>query len=154
VQFLGSNIIRVFEDSIIRLSFKEAELNLDKGAAAAILRNIGSLIKAMDQTFSVKSGTVVAGVRGTSFFVKREDPITTYFCLCNGRIDMGDQEGRFSQPMESSHHNAVRISETGGQMEVRKAPLLYHSDEGMEALAARIGQTIDWDRVEGYGKSY
>ncbi len=154
IQFLGSNIIRVFEDSIIRLSFDDAELNLDRGAAAAILRNIGSLIRAMDHSFSIKSGTVVAGVRGTSFFVKREDAVTTYFCLCNGKIDMKDREERFSLPMESSHHNAVRISESKGQLEVSKAPLLYHNDKDMEALAARIGQTIDWGEVEGYGSSY
>lgn len=148
VQFLGSNIINIFEDSILRISFRDSTVSLDRGAAAAILRNIGTLIQSMDDVFSIQSGTVVAGIRGTSFYMQREDADTAYFCLCNGEIHLSDSEDRYSQSMSSTHHNAVRITEQNRQIEVRKAPMLYHTDSGMEALASQIGQTMDWTRVE------
>ena len=148
VQFLGSNIIKIYEDSIIKLSFSDSTISLDRGAAAAVLRNIGSLIQNMDDVFSIKSGTVVAGIRGTSFYVKREDADTSYFCLCNGEISLTDSSGKFSQPMKNTHHGAVRIFEKNNQVEVSRAPMLYHSDEAMEALASRINEKMDWTSVE------
>jgi len=148
VQFLGNNIIKIFEDSILRISFKDSTISLDRGAAAAVLRNIGSLIKSMDDVFSIQSGTVVAGIRGTSFYMRREDAETAYYCLCNGEIQLSDSEGKYSQHMKSAHHSAVRITEKNRQIEVRKAPLLYHTDSDMEALASTIGQTMDWTHVE------
>jgi hypothetical protein len=148
IQFLDSNIIKVYEDSIIRLSFSKSTISLDRGAAAAILRNIGSLIQGMDDVFSIQSGAVVAGIRGTSFYMQREDADTAYFCLCNGEINMSDSNGKYSQPMKHTHHGAVRISEKNNQIEVSQAPMLYHTDEDMEALASRLGEKMDWTRVE------
>ncbi len=148
IQFLGSNIIKIFEDSILRISFRDSTVSLDRGAAAAVLRNIGTLIQSMDDVFRIESGAVVAGIRGTSFYMQREDADTAYFCLCNGEIHLGDSEGKYSQLMQNTHHGAVRITEQNRQIEVRKAPMLYHTDSAMEALASAIGQTMDWTRVE------
>ncbi|MBF9018059.1 MULTISPECIES: FecR domain-containing protein [unclassified Oceanispirochaeta] len=150
IQFLDSNIIRVFEDSIIRISFSNSTVSLDRGAAAAVLRNLSSLIQTMDDVFTIKSGTVVAGIRGTSFYVKREDADTSYFCLCNGKIHLSDGNDQFSKDLESTHHLAVRISEKNRQLEVSNAPMLYHSDKDMEDLAGVIGQKMDWNAVESY----
>lgn len=150
IQFLDSNVIRIFEDSIIRLSFSKSTVSLEKGAAAAVLRNLSGLIQTMDDVFTIKSGTVVAGIRGTSFYVKHEDADTSYFCLCNGKIHLSDENGQFSKDLESSHHSAVRISESNNQLEVSKASMLYHSDKDMEDLAGVIGQKMDWNTVESY----
>ncbi|QEN08419.1 hypothetical protein EXM22_10640 [Oceanispirochaeta crateris] len=148
IQFLGSNIIKIYEDSILRISFTDSTISLDRGAAAAVLRNIGTLIQNMDDVFTIQSGTVVAGIRGTSFYMQREDADTSYFCLCNGEIDLSDSNGKFSQPMKNIHHGAVRISEKDNQIEVSRAPMLYHTDSDMEALASRIGEKMDWTHVE------
>lgn len=148
IQFLDSNIIRVFEDSIIRLSFSNSTVSLDRGAAAAVMRNLGSFIQTMDDIFTVKSGTVVAGIRGTSFYMRREDADSAYFCLCNGNIHLSDINNQFSKDIESTHHSAVRIRENNRQLEVSQAAMLYHSDEEMENLAAVIGQKMDWNSVE------
>lgn len=150
IQFLGSNVIRVFENSIIRLSFSESTVSLEKGAAAAVFRNLSGLIQSMDDVFTIKSGTVVAGIRGTSFYVKQEDAYTSYFCLCNGKIHLSDEDGQFSKDIESNHHSAVRITENKNQLEVSQASMLYHSDKDMEDLAAVIGQKMDWNSVENY----
>lgn len=150
IQFLDSNVIKIFEDSIIRLSFSNSTVSLEKGAAAAVLRNLSGLIQTMDDVFTIKSGTVVAGIRGTSFYVKQEDPNTSYFCLCNGKIHLSDGDGQFSKDLESSHHSAVRITENNNQLEVSQAPMLYHSDKDMEDLAGVIGQKMDWNSVESY----
>jgi hypothetical protein len=33
-------------------------------------------------------------------------------------------------------------------MSVNTAPLLYHTDGDVEAIAARIGEKIDWTRID------
>ena len=45
ITFLGSNIIRIFDDTIMRISFSEAMVNVERGTAAAVLRNIKTLLK-------------------------------------------------------------------------------------------------------------
>ncbi len=148
IQFLGSNIIRIFEDSIIRLSFADSTISVDRGAVAAVLRNLGDFVKTMDDVFRINSGTVVAGIRGTSFYVKRESPDTSYFCLCNGEITLSDGRENFTRKLTATHHNALRISRNDGGLEVSSPGMLYHDDAGMEELAGEIGQEMDWTRVE------
>ncbi|MDC7242365.1 MAG: FecR family protein, partial [Spirochaetales bacterium] len=140
IQFLGANVIRIFEDSIIRLSFAESTVSVDRGAVAGVLRNLGDFIRAMDDTFHINSGTVVAGIRGTSFYVRQESPDTSYFCLCNGKITLTDGKGNFTRELESTHHDSLRIRRNENAVEVSSPGMLYHGDEGMEALAASIGQ--------------
>ncbi len=148
VTFLGGNIIRVFENSLLKVSFSEAMVSLDRGTAAAVLRNIATLIKKEMGLFQVESGNVVAGIRGTSFFLTKEDPTTTYFCLCNGSITLQDTSGTLELPVKSSHHHAVRISESGGSVIMSQAEMAYHTDGDMENLAAQIGQEMDWNTIE------
>ena len=148
ITFLGGNIIRVFENSLLKVSFSDAMISLDRGTAAAVLRNIATLIKKEMGLFQVESGNVVAGIRGTSFFLTKEDPTTTYFCLCNGSITLQDTTGTLELPVKSSHHHAIRISESGGSVIMSQAEMAYHSDEDMEKLAAQIGQKMDWEHQE------
>ena len=147
VTFLGSNIIRVYENSIIKVSFSDAMLAVDRGAAAAIFRNILTLLME-DKPFRVESGNVIAGIRGTSFYLNRESATSTYFCLCNGALDVGDLDGRVELSLKATHHSAIRIREQNGAISMSRAPLEYHSDEEMENLAARIGQKMNWTRQE------
>jgi hypothetical protein len=150
ITFLGSNIIKIFEGSLMKISFTEAMISVDRGAAAAVLRNIKSLLNKENDLFQVESGNVVAGIRGTSFYLNTETPDTTYFCLCNGSLNITDSQGSLEIPLQATHHNAIRIhSQNGGEGSIMsKAIMEHHNDDEMEALAAKIGQTIDWTKQE------
>ena len=144
ITFLGQNIIRVYENSLIRLSFSEAMISVDRGTAAAVLRNIKTLLKKEGDLFEVESGNVVAGIRGTSFFLAKEDPETTYFCLCNGSIKISDPTENLEIPLQAVHHKGIRLKEINNQVQLSRAGMEYHSDEDLENLAARIGQEMVW----------
>ena len=90
----------------------------------------------------------MAGVRGTCFFVKVEDDNSTYVCCCNGSLHLEGVVGEFSKNIAGSHHREVRVTRAGGETEVSSAPLLYHTDEDVEAIAAKIGETIDWTKID------
>lgn len=144
ITFLGDNIIRIYENAFMKISFKDAVITVDRGAAAAVLRNLGGLLEKNDDVFQVESGNVVAGIRGTTFFLKKEDADTTYFCLCNGAIDLSDTQGRLDLPLQAVHHNALRVHERDGRITMSKALMENHTDAQMEALAGRIGQSMNW----------
>ena len=149
ITFMGSNIIKIFDDTIMRISFSEAMVNVERGTAAAVLRNIKTLLKKEDDLFHIESGNVVAGVRGTSFFIKREDNQTTYFCLCNGALDISDPQGRIEIPLRATHHSAIRLREDqDGEISMSRATMEYHTDRDMEELAGKVGLKMDWYRQE------
>ncbi len=148
VTFLGGNIIRIYENSLMKISFSEAMISLERGTAAAVLRNISSLLKKETELFEVESGNVVAGIRGTSFFLTKEDADTTYFCLCNGSITVHDTNQTLEMPLTAIHHKAIRLRESRGSVSMSQAEMAYHTDEDMEHLAAQIGRKMDWTTVE------
>jgi hypothetical protein len=122
---------------------------LKKGAIAMVLRNLGPFVANPGELrFSIRTSNTVAGVRGTCFFVKVEDDNNTFVCCCNGTLHLEGTSGEFTQNIAGSHHREVRVTSSGGGVSLTAAPLLYHTDADVEAIAARIGETIDWTKID------
>ena len=144
VVFEGKNIFRIMESTIaeIRISAEAPEIQLEKGAVAALFNKLDALTS--NEPFRVKTQTTVASVRGTAFFIKTIDTSTTYVCLCNGELELAEGDGNNAGDYSSGHHTAVYFKEADGITEVLEAPMLYHSDEDMESLADHIDEKIYW----------
>jgi hypothetical protein len=108
-----------------------------------LVSNPGDQVK-----FSIATSTAVAGVRGTCFFIAVEDDDHTYICACNGQIRLEGAGQSFTQNLASSHHQELRVSRSASGISVGAAPLEYHTDGDVEAIAARIGETIDWTKLD------
>jgi hypothetical protein len=149
VVFNTRNIVHMTGGTILRFDPNQLSrgATLEKGAIAMVLRNLAA-VKGSEVRFSVKTSTTVAGVRGTCFFVKVEDNNNTFICCCNGAIHLEGDGGAFAQNLRSSHHQEVRVTRAQSGISVGAAPMLYHTDEDVEAIAARIGERIDWTKVD------
>jgi hypothetical protein len=122
---------------------------LKTGAIGMVLRNLAPTAGGQGELrFSIRTSTTTAGVRGTSFFVKVEDQDTTYICCCNGAIHLEGADGQFSQNIAAPHHRGIRISRRGSAVTPVPAGMLYHTDGDVESVAARIGEIVDWSRIE------
>lgn len=148
IVFLKRNIVQIQSDSIAVLNFGEIGrgIQLESGALAAVLKNLAPT-KTADR-FQIDTPTIVAGVRGTSFYVKVLNINSTYFCLCNGAVHLQDSAGNHTMTLEAAHHAAVEYNREDGIFRVTKRPLLYHTDAQMQALANKIGYTIDWKKPD------
>ncbi len=148
--FQEKNIIKIMEEGDITLNITDElrVVEMRAGALGNVLRKLTKLSKAENPLFQIRTPTTVASVRGTVFFVKMESPEKTYICDCDGVVEISDPEGAQTQKVEAAHHAGFRYYRDGGKIVVRKAGLLYHDDKGVEALAAKIGETIDWKKVE------
>lgn len=141
------NIFRLGKATTLRfmLTPTSGELQLEKGWFAGISKKLFS----RESTYRIKTPTVVASIRGTSFCGKVEKPESTYFCVCNGSIELtGDRTQR--ERVTSFHHAARRFTRgADGRITIDANPgLLYHDDAGLEALAKKIGLTIDWTEAD------
>ncbi len=140
------NVMRIRENSVIVVEVTRAarRVELRAGTFAAVLNNLSSDAFGDTPGFFLRTRGAVAGVRGTSFFASVESPNSTYICTCNGSLSLNHE----SFPAFSTnyyHHGARRfVTAPDGSVTVEVAPLLYHTDEQMEELAARIGATIPW----------
>ena len=147
--FNSKNIIHMAEGTVLRFDPKALSrgATLQKGAIAMVLRNLQA-IQGSDLRFAIRTSTAVAGVRGTCFFVSVEDENATYICSCNGAIYIEGDGGQFTQNIAAPHHREFRITRTGTSISVNAAPLLYHTDGVVEAVAAKIGETVDWTKID------
>lgn len=149
IVFNARNIVHMTADTVLR--FDPSQLSrgatLQKGAIAMVLRNLAAL-QGSEVRFSIKTSTAVAGVRGTCFFVKFEDSHATFICCCNGAIHLEGEAGEFSQNLTSPHHEELRVTRSPSGLSVGAASLLYHTDGDVEAIAVRIGESVDWTRVD------
>jgi len=49
----------------------------------------------------------------------------------------------------SSHHSARRFKkDSKGAITIETAGLAYHDDSGVEALAKKVGEVIDWSKPD------
>jgi hypothetical protein len=151
----GKNLLGLAPDTrlLYRVTTRESNLELSKGAFGALLRNrdaTGDVI--------IKTPTVTASIRGTIFYIAAESQDKTYACTCNGRIRFKPERGGgiLSKPSKESvekqvaacHHEAYYFTAEKGTTKIEKAGLKYHSDEAMNKAAAVIGETIDWTKIE------
>jgi hypothetical protein len=148
IEFNTRNVIKLAEKT--SLVFNPGNLQtgseLRQGALTLVLKKIAP--GANGQAFRVRTASAVAGVRGTSFFIKVESDTRTYVCACNGDVEVLDTDGGTLQDLAASHHKAVWISSPTGTAQLADAPLLYHTDADMQQTAADIGVTINWNVID------
>ena len=154
VIFKEKNIIHIGENSNADLNITEKlkKIKLNSGFLINILKNLEKLANSMLKSYTVETSTAVAGVRGTSFFVKVEDPNNTYICDCNGIVEVQNIKGSEKQTVKASHHQAVRLTKTDKDILVKPAPMLYHTDKDLEDLASKIDVHIDWTKIDDSSK--
>lgn len=142
------NIFRIGAGSKLtyKISTDSNLIEVERGWFAGVTRKI--FTKQLE--YLIKTPTVTAGVRGTSYCAKVESANKTYFCVCNGTIELKDDPGKPGEKVAAAHHAARRFTrDKSGKIATDKNPgLLYHDDKGLEALAKKIGESVDWTKVD------
>lgn len=91
--------------------------------------------------FQVQTPTVLAGVRGTVFFLRVYDEERTYLCNCNGKIDLYDAaSGRELRGVSSVYHTAFQLSRANGGVQIERSRLLYHEDPDILRMSGRFSR--------------
>lgn len=146
IVFGRGNIFRIEENTITTISIgpENREIDLRAGAIDAVFGKLQSL-GGPEREFRLTTPSIAAGVRGTVFYVKIEDPSTVYFCTCHGKIHQHDPESGIDKTVTSYHHKAYRYSTGSGVTEAVQADMLYHTDEQMDAIAETVDVTIPWN---------
>ncbi|OHD14179.1 MAG: hypothetical protein A2Y41_05605 [Spirochaetes bacterium GWB1_36_13] len=142
------SILQIHSLSKISLDFSDKIklIDLVSGEMSAVL-NKGNEKK----EHMVRTPVSLAGVRGTSFFIKIESSAQVFFCTCNGTIEhKTSKEDKTGETVSATHHLAKRfIKESNGQINIDNNPgMLYHTDQDIEELAKNIGVVIDWTKVD------
>lgn len=145
--FDGRNAVRVSQNSLALLDFSRLvkEIDLKKGGVASVLKKLEKLTDR--DSFRVTAPTATAGVRGTSFCVWT-DETTSYICACNGTVSTVDASGANEEILSSAHHTARLYTRDGGSITKVPAGLAHHDDASVQAVADRIGYTIDWSKAD------
>ncbi|HOP65250.1 MAG TPA: FecR family protein [Spirochaetota bacterium] len=142
------NIIRIKENTrlILHITSRDSFLQIDKGWLAGVTKEKFTT----EGKYNVKTPTVVAAVRGTSFCVKVENDKNTYFCVCNGTINLTGSGMDKGEDVTAAHHAATRFTlRSDGSIATDNNPgLLYHGDAGLEELAGVINEKIDWSKPD------
>lgn len=130
---------------VFNISKDRNELTLEKGWFAGITRKVFSA----KGKYILKTPTVIAAIRGTSYCVKVENPKSTYFCVCNGTIGLEGSGEEKSTDVSAAHHSAKRfeMNEKGKLVIDKTVGMLYHTDENLEKLASIISEKIDWKKA-------
>jgi hypothetical protein len=148
VVFADRNVFRVGASSVVKIDFSQSRktVSLDKGEFTSVLKKLAQLTG--DSSFVLKTPTVNAGVRGTSFHVTT-DGTNSYFCTCNGSVDLDDGTPADFVALTNAHHGArVYTRQSDGSVVVTKAGLIGHTDANLETLGRRIGVAIDWSKPD------
>lgn len=147
VAFDGKNIFRLGENTVVKVDFSELRkvVVLQNGNFTSVLRNLAKGVGS--DAFQLKTPSVAAGVRGTSFCVWVKDDLT-YFCTCNGSVALQDSSGGNPFLTNNAHHGAKVYTKTATGYTVQDAGLEHHTDADLESLAKEIGETIDWTKVD------
>lgn len=150
IVFDEKNILKIFENSETILDFtaKTKGIYLKTGAIASVVKRLIRFADLKKYRYAVRTPTAVAGVRGTSFYVRVENSDSTYICCCNGVICLEDSTGEDLRQIEASHHNAVRLKRIEDRVLMSPEGLLYHTDQGIERLAEKINVRIDWKKID------
>jgi hypothetical protein len=148
IEFNGRNAIRLSENTTLVFNPRNLQTGseLRQGALTLVLKRLSP--GENGEGFLVRTPSAVAGVRGTSFFMKVESPTSTYVCACNGAVQVLGEDGSLLRELASAHHKGLRIEGTGGAPSVSDAPRLYHTDADLEKVAAVIGYKIDWSVID------
>ncbi len=148
IEFNARNAVRLSENTTLVFNPRnfQSGSELRQGALTLVLKQLSR--GAGGEGFLVRTPSAVAGVRGTSFFMKVESPTSTYVCACNGAVQVLGADGSLLKDLVGSHHRGARIQQAGATPQLTDAPLLYHTDADLEKVAADIGYKIDWNVVD------
>lgn len=152
ITFGSKNIFRVEENTLTTISIGEEKkiIDIERGSIDAVFNRLENLAGIPE--FSITTPSMIAGVRGTVFYLKVEDPRNTYLCTCNGTILQrgADQAPEQNLEVTATHHKAYRYTKTSEGTKIESAGMLYHTDETMDSVAEKIDVKIPW----GKGKTY
>ena len=150
IVFDGKNVLKIFENSETTLDFttQSKGIFLKTGAIASVVKRLLKFADPDRYRYAVRTPTAVAGVRGTSFYVRVENNNSTYICCCNGVISLENSAGERLKQIEASHHSAVRFTRIEDQNFLTPEELKYHNDQGMERLSEKINVRIDWNTID------
>ncbi len=146
VVFGERNIFRLEENTIVRIDWARSNINITEGSIGAVFTKLDKFLT-REKDFTLTSPSMVAGIRGTVFFIRVEDSRNTYLCLCNGELDLTETcEGLNA---EAVHHQAFRFTLQSDDIGYSPAAMLYHDDAKMESIADGIDYTIPWGASSG-----
>ena len=141
--FNRGNVLLMEPDTILQINWIDSSLNLKKGSIASVFEKMKKVIGSNEE-FKIITPSATAGIRGTAFYIKVEDEFNTYICTCNGSLTLyGEDIENFIST--SAHHKAYRFTESGDEVQVANASMLYHDDPKMNSVAKVIGETIPWE---------
>jgi len=148
ITFGRQNIFRVEAETITTVSIGQTDrrIQIEKGSIDAVFERLG-MITNNDQ-FRVETPSVVAGIRGTVFYIKVEQPDTTYLCTCHGTVHQQASDGTVEKDITAYHHKAYRYIKTDTGIHIETGSLIYHDDQSMQRLGEKIGVKIPWGRAE------
>lgn len=139
------NILHLYPNTVLVLdiSKKKSIITIESGWIGGVTRKIFT----DDGIYIIKTPAVLATVRGTSFCIKVEDANNTYFCTCNGSIELQGKNNVKKEIVTAAHHSARRFTlENNDVMKIDNNPgMLYHNDGSVEKLAEIINEKIDWN---------
>lgn len=143
VVFGGRNVFRLGENTVVKVDFSTLTktVTLEKGLFTSVLKKLAKVTGS--PAFALKTPTVNAGVRGTSFHVSVTEG-RTYFCTCNGSVDLDDGVEAHRTTLTNAHHGSRVYTVSGETVTMEAGGLEDHSDASLETLARRIGVGIDW----------
>ena len=144
--FGRKNIFQVQENTLAVLNIDETHgsINLETGAVAAVFKRLRTLDPESNE-FLISTQTAMAGVRGTSLYVRVEDADNTYICICNGKLALADNDNGSKMSVSAQAHKANRFTRKNGVISVAPARLAYHNSNSMDALARKIKTSINWE---------
>jgi len=149
IQIGDRNVLQIGKSSelVFNISDTGNELLLNQGWLGGVTRKIFT----SGGKYLVKTPTVVASIRGTSFCVVATSAEKSYFCVCNGSINLMGSSMEKGEDVTAAHHKGLWFKkDKNGNVVVKEAGLLFHDDKGIEELAASINQTIDWTKPDTY----
>jgi hypothetical protein len=139
------NIIRVMDDSIIifRITGEKGLFNIEKGFIGGVIKNRKNL-----SSFEVATDSITTGIRGTTFFIGKENTGKTYICICNGTLHLLPYGVAKDIKFSSKHHKGAYYTLKNNIPEEEDAGMLYHDDTLMEKIASDIGVAINWNKID------
>jgi hypothetical protein len=143
-------VFHIKEESTVRIDdvFLNPRVDVKKGWFLAIIKK--------GTQFEAGTPLVLAGVRGTVMFMNVLSDDETYFCDCNGRIDLKDRDsGSIVENVVAHYHKSLALRRSGGELDIGSAGMLYHHDEDILKMADRFSRetAVFKNKVEQKGGS-
>jgi hypothetical protein len=147
VVFGGRNVFRLGASTVARVDFSTMKtVTVDRGSITAVLKQL--VQTAGGPGLTLRTPTVAAGVRGTSFHAEVTSDRTS-FCTCNGAVALDDGTPADALMLSNAHHGS-RIFTRGsdGTITVAVGGIEGHDDALVEGLGRRIGYVLDWTKPD------